>query len=66
MLHIFGYGGLLLVEAVSVGTSVTAHSGGAAVTALIVGLLASVPTANHIAGHWFARLTRGSDWAQGA
>jgi hypothetical protein len=63
--HILGYGGLLLLEAVSVGTSVTAYSGGAALVAFVVGLLGSIPTANHIANHWFARLTRGSDWAQG-
>jgi hypothetical protein len=66
VLHIFGLGGLVILEAVSVGTSVTAHSGSAAVTAFVVGLLGSVPTANHIASRWFARLTRGSDWAQEA
>jgi hypothetical protein len=53
VLHIFGYGGLLLLEALSVGTSMTAHSGGVATAALVVGLLGSVPTANHFAGHLF-------------
>jgi hypothetical protein len=66
VLHIFGYFGLLLLEAVSVGTSVTAHSGGAATAALIVGLLGSAPTANHFAGHLFERVTRGSDWSESA
>ena len=66
VLHILGYGGLLLLEALSVGTSMTAHSGGVATAALVVGLLGSVPTANHFAGHLFERATRGSDWSQGA
>ena len=66
MLHIFGYGGLLLVEALSVGTSIASHSGGMATAALVVGLLGSVPTANHLAGHLFERATRGADWSPGA
>jgi hypothetical protein len=66
ILHIFGYCGLLLLEAVSVGTSVTAHSGGAAIAALIVGLFASLPTANHFAGHLFERVTQGSNWSESA
>jgi hypothetical protein len=66
VLHTFGYLGLMLLEAASVGTSVTVHSGSAAVVALIVGLLGSVPTANHFAGHLFDRVTRGSDWSQSA
>ncbi len=66
MLHIFGYGGLLLLEALSVGASMTAQSGGVATAALVVGLLGSVPTANHFAGHLFERATRGTDWSQGA
>jgi hypothetical protein len=60
VLHIFGYGSLLLVEALSVGTSMTAHSGSVALAALVVGLLGSVPTANHFAGHLFERATRGT------
>jgi hypothetical protein len=66
VLHIFGYCGLLLLEAVSVGTSVTAQSGNAAMAALIVGLLGSVPTANHFAGHLFERVTGRSDWSESA
>lgn len=66
MLHIFGYCGLLLLEAVSVGTSVSAHSGSAAMIALVIGLLGSVPAANHFAAHLFERATRGSDWSESA
>jgi len=64
VLHIFGYCSLVLLEALSVGTSVAAHSGGAATAALIVGLLGSLPTANHFASHLFERVTRGSDWSE--
>jgi hypothetical protein len=66
VLHIFGYSSLLLLEAVSVGTSVTAHSGAAAMAALVAGLLGSVPTANHFAGHLFQRVTQGADWSESA
>ena len=66
MLHILGYGGLALIEAISVGTSVTSHSDSSAAVALIVGVIGSVSTANHFAGHLFARATQGSDWTQDA
>jgi hypothetical protein len=66
VLHILGYSSLLLIEAVSVGASITAHSGSAAMAALIVGLLGSMPTANRLAGHLFERVTRGSDWSESA
>ena len=66
MLHIFGYCGLLLLEAVSEGTSVSAHSGSAAMIALVIGLLGSVPAANHFAAHLFERATWGSDWSESA
>lgn len=64
MLHIFGYGSLILVEAISVGASISSHTGGAVMVAFVAGLLGSVPTANHCAERLFASLTRGSDWAQ--
>jgi hypothetical protein len=64
VLHLVGYSCLILVEAVSVGASISSQTGGAAVGALAVGLLGLVPTANHCAERLFACLTRGSDWAQ--
>jgi hypothetical protein len=64
VLHVFGYLGLILLEAASVGTSVSNHSGGTALAVLITGLLASVPTANHFAERLFTRCTRGSDWGE--
>ena len=59
MLHLIGYGSLLLVEAIEFGVSVSAHSGSEALLALAVGILTLVPTANHVAGWAFARLTTG-------
>ncbi len=61
MLHVVGYCGLILLEAVSVGTSVSSQTGTAAVAALVIGLVATVPTANHCAGWLFTHLTRGWD-----
>jgi len=62
-LHVVGYCGLMLVEAISVGTSVSSQTGVAATAALVIGLIAAVPTANHCAGWLYARLTRGWDGA---
>jgi hypothetical protein len=62
--QVVGYCGLLLIEAVSVGASVSSHTGNEALAAMIVGILASVPTANHCADRLFARLTRGYDGEQ--
>jgi len=61
MLHVVGYCGLLLIDAVSVGTSVASHTGNEALAAMIVGILASVPTANYCADRLFTRLNRGYD-----
>jgi hypothetical protein len=61
VLHVVGCCGLMLVEAISVGTSVSSQSGTAATAALVVGLIAAVPTVNHCAGRLFAHLTRGWD-----
>jgi hypothetical protein len=59
VLHVFGYCGLFLLEAIGVGASVSSHAGGASAAALIVGLLASVPTANHCAARLFSHFTQG-------
>ncbi len=64
MFHVVGYCGLLLIEAVGVGASVSNHPDSEALAAMIVGILASVPTANHCANRLFARLTRGYDGEQ--
>jgi branched-subunit amino acid ABC-type transport system permease component len=64
MLHVAGYCGLLLIEAVSVGTSVSSHTGNEALAAMIVGILASIPTANYCADRLFTRLNRGYDGEQ--
>jgi hypothetical protein len=61
VLHVVGYCGLILLEAVSVGASVSRQTGTAAVAALVIGLIATVPTANHCAGRLFTHLTRGWD-----
>jgi L-serine deaminase len=63
VLQIVGYCGLILLEAVGVAASVSNESGGGATAALLVGLLGSVPTANHCAERLFVRFTQGSDWA---
>jgi len=62
--QVVGYCGLLLIEAVSVGASVSSHTGNEALAAMIVGILASVPAANHCGYLLFARLTRGYDGQQ--
>jgi hypothetical protein len=61
VLHVAGYCGLILLEAVSFGASVSGQTGGSAVAATVLGILTLVPTANHCADRMFARLTRGSD-----
>jgi len=61
VLHVVGYCGLILLEAVSVGTSVSSQTGTAGVAALVIGLIAAVPTANHCSGWLFTQLTRGWD-----
>ena len=59
MLHFVGYVSLLMVEAIGVGASASAHSGNEVLLAVAAGVLALVPTANHFAGWIFSRLTTG-------
>lgn len=61
MLHVVGYCGLILLEAVSVGTSVSSQTGTTAVAGLVIGLIATVPTAHHCASWLFTHFTRGWD-----
>ena len=60
MSQLFGYGCLIVAEGVSFAFSLSNQTGPSAGAALLLGVLASAPTANHCAGRIFARLTRGS------
>ena len=66
MFNFLGYVCLILVEAVSLGTSVYEQPGGATVGAVAIGILAAVPTANRCAERMFAFLTCHSDHQQAA
>jgi len=61
VLHVLGYGSLIMFEAISFAASVSSEPGGSTMAATLVGLLGLVPTANHCADRMFARLTRGLD-----
>jgi hypothetical protein len=61
VLHVVGYCGLILIEAIGFGASVSSQTGSSAVASTLLGILTLAPTANRCADRMFAGLTRGSD-----
>jgi hypothetical protein len=66
MFNFLGYVCLILLEAISLGTSVYDQPGGATVGAVAIGILAAAPTANRCAERMFAFLTCHPDQQQPA